>query len=96
MVSATGLWSIRATSWSLYRQFNDSVIHTSIFTIIKCMFMHQYVYIILSLCSQTIDITDEELSSLLDGILKDDDINDDGYIDYYEFIQAQRKNRGDA
>ena len=55
-----------------------------------------YNKLLLSLCSQTIDINDEELSGLLDGILKDDDINDDGYIDYYEFVQAQGKNRGDA
>ena len=44
---------------------------------------------------QSIDISDEELSSLIDAILKEDDLNSDGYIDYYEFVQAQRRNRGD-
>ena len=43
---------------------------------------------------QSIDISDEELSNLIDPILRDHDINTDGYIDYYEFVQAQRKNRG--
>ena len=42
---------------------------------------------------QSIDISDEELSNLIDSILRDDDLNVDGYIDYYEFVQAQRKNR---
>jgi Ca2+-binding EF-hand superfamily protein len=41
----------------------------------------------------SIDISDEELSNLIDSILRDDDLNVDGYIDYYEFVQAQRKNR---
>ena len=45
---------------------------------------------------QSIDIGDDELSNLVDSILKDDDINNDGYIDYYEFVQAQRRNRGDT
>ena len=43
---------------------------------------------------QAIDVNDEELSNLIDSILKGLDINNDGYIDYYEFIQALRKNRG--
>ena len=50
----------------------------------------------LPLFPQTIDISDEELGRLVESILKDDDINDDGYIDYYEFVQAQRRNTGRA
>lgn len=34
---------------------------------------------------------DEELVTLIDPILKMDDTNQDGYIDYLEFIQAQQK-----
>lgn len=34
---------------------------------------------------------DEELMQLIDPILKMDDRNQDGYIDYTEFIQAQQK-----
>lgn len=35
--------------------------------------------------------TDDELMSLIDPILKMDDISNDGYIDYPEFIRAQQK-----
>lgn len=45
--------------------------------------------------SQSIDISDEEIGNLVDSILNDDDINSDGYIDYYEFVDAQRRNRGE-
>lgn len=34
---------------------------------------------------------DEELTQLIDPILSMDDTNQDGYIDYPEFIQAQQK-----
>ena len=42
-----------------------------------------------------IALDDNELSSLIDQVLADDDLNDDGYIDYYEFTHAQQKNTGD-
>lgn len=35
--------------------------------------------------------TDDELTSLIDPILKMDDTSNDGYIDYPEFIRAQQK-----
>lgn len=35
--------------------------------------------------------TDDELTSLIDPILKVDDISNDGYIDYPEFVRAQQK-----
>ena len=35
-------------------------------------------------------MTDDELSSLLDTILEEDDENGDGYIDYAEFMLSQR------
>ena len=55
-----------------------------------------YIYIYISVySSQSIDISDDELSNLIDSILKEDDLNLDGYIDYYEFVQAQRRNRGE-
>lgn len=34
---------------------------------------------------------DEELIQLIDPILKMDDTNQDGYIDYAEFVRAQQK-----
>lgn len=37
--------------------------------------------------------TDAELEQMIDPILQMDDKNNDGYIDYAEFISAQ-KNRG--
>lgn len=44
---------------------------------------------------QSIDIADEEIGNLVDSILRDDDMNNDGYIDYYEFVEAQNRNRGE-
>lgn len=38
-----------------------------------------------------VDISDEELENLIVQILKDDDLNDDGYVDYYEFVTAQKR-----
>lgn len=37
---------------------------------------------------------DEELTNLIDPILNTDDENKDGYIDYPEFIRAQKKAAG--
>jgi len=34
--------------------------------------------------------TDEELVGMIDPILDQDDLNRDGFIDYPEFVQAQR------
>ena len=34
---------------------------------------------------------DAEMATLIKSILKDDDLNDDGFVDYYEFIQAQKQ-----
>lgn len=45
--------------------------------------------------AHNIALDDGELSSLVDQIMAEDDLNDDGYIDYYEFTHAQRKNIGD-
>ena len=45
--------------------------------------------------TQSIEISDDELKNLIDSILRDDDLNDDGYIDYYEFVQAQRDRRAE-
>ena len=36
-------------------------------------------------------ISDDELANLIELILKEDDLNDDGYVDYYEFVQASRR-----
>lgn len=38
--------------------------------------------------------SDEEIANIVDMVLKEDDINNDGYIEYVEFITAQRKARG--
>lgn len=36
-------------------------------------------------------MSDEELGKLIELILQEDDLNDDGYVDYYEFVQASRR-----
>ncbi len=36
-------------------------------------------------------MSDDELSNLIELILQEDDLNDDGYVDYYEFVQASRR-----
>jgi len=36
---------------------------------------------------------DEQLAFLVDPVLKNDDVNNDGLIDYAEFIAAQFRNR---
>ena len=38
-----------------------------------------------------VDVSDEELANLVKQVLKDDDLNDDGYVDYYEFVRSQRQ-----
>ena len=44
--------------------------------------------------ASSISLEDDEISTLVDQILAEDDLNDDGYIDYYEFTQAQRRGGG--
>lgn len=39
----------------------------------------------------TTNYSDEQLSSMIDQILEEDDINKDGYIDYTEFVGAQKR-----
>lgn len=39
--------------------------------------------------------TDEELINIIDMVMKEDDLNDDGYIEYFEFVTAQRKAKED-
>lgn len=39
-----------------------------------------------------VDISDSEYYEMIAQILKDDDLNDDGYVDFYEFMQAQKRN----
>ena len=44
--------------------------------------------------AQGISLSDDEIASLIEQILAEDDLNDDGYVDYYEFIHAQKRNQG--
>ena len=37
--------------------------------------------------------TDDELTNIVDLVLKEDDLNWDGYIEYAEFVTAQRRAR---
>ena len=37
-----------------------------------------------------IDLDESQLERLVNTILEQDDENDDGFVDYYEFVQAQR------
>jgi len=41
--------------------------------------------------AKPLPIGEMELANLVNQILKDDDLNDDGYVDYYEFMKAQRE-----
>ena len=41
-------------------------------------------------------LQDKQLSFLVDPVLRNDDINNDGLIDYAEFIASQIKNRVEA
>ena len=38
-----------------------------------------------------VDVTDNELFDLIMQTLKDDDLNDDGYVDFFEFTKAHRR-----
>lgn len=38
--------------------------------------------------------SDEEIASIVDYVLQDYDKSGDGYIDYAEFVSAQRKAQG--
>lgn len=40
--------------------------------------------------------TDEELINIVDMVMKEDDLNDDGYIEYFEFVNAQRNARKES
>ena len=35
--------------------------------------------------------TDTELAEMVDGILTRDDVNQDGYINYFEYIQSMKR-----
>ncbi|XP_065919885.1 multiple coagulation factor deficiency protein 2 homolog [Dysidea avara] len=35
-------------------------------------------------------LSDEQLAQIVDQVLNDDDINNDGYVHYYEFARAQK------
>lgn len=41
----------------------------------------------------TSQLKESEIEQLVDSILKQDDMNDDGFVDYYEFVQAQQVSR---
>lgn len=36
-------------------------------------------------------MSDEELQNLIELILEEDDLNDDGYVDYFEFSKASQR-----
>lgn len=39
-------------------------------------------------------LSDTEIGELIDEIMREDDLNDDGYIDYAEFISSQQRSEG--
>ena len=55
------------------------------------MELHTVTHSLYPILLQAIDIDEDELSRLVEQILGEDDLNDDGFVDYYEFVQAQRK-----
>lgn len=40
-----------------------------------------------------VNLGEEQVTQLVDTVLKEDDFNDDGFVDYYEFVQAQKQAR---
>ena len=42
------------------------------------------------------EYTEEELASMVDQILEEDDLNNDGFIDYPEFIESQKREEAAA
>ncbi|XP_052766088.1 multiple coagulation factor deficiency protein 2 homolog isoform X2 [Mya arenaria] len=38
--------------------------------------------------------TDEMIANIVDAVIEEDDVDGDGYIEYVEFVTAQRKARG--
>lgn len=38
-------------------------------------------------------MTEQELEEMIDPIFRDDDLNHDGYIDFFEFTKSQEKTR---
>jgi hypothetical protein len=36
-------------------------------------------------------MSEREMEDMIDSIMKDDDFNSDGYIDYSEFLKAQQQ-----
>ncbi|XP_011402457.2 PREDICTED: multiple coagulation factor deficiency protein 2-like [Amphimedon queenslandica] len=38
-----------------------------------------------------VDVSDEELFDLISSTLKEDDLDDDGYVDFFEFVKSQHK-----
>ena len=38
-----------------------------------------------------VDVSDEELFDLISSTLKEDDLDDDGYVDFFEFVKSQNK-----
>lgn len=38
-----------------------------------------------------VPLDEEQVVNLVDTVLKQDDFNDDGFVDYYEFVQAQKQ-----
>eukprot|EP00794_Sanderia_malayensis_P019978 gene19978-21936_t len=45
---------------------------------------------------QAEEYTEDELESMVDQILEEDDINNDGFIDYPEFIESQKREEANA
>ena len=42
------------------------------------------------------EYTEDELASMVDQILEEDDLNNDGFIDYPEFIESQKREEAAA
>lgn len=40
-----------------------------------------------------IELNESQMEKIVNSMLKDDDLNEDGFVDYYEFFQAQRRAR---
>lgn len=38
----------------------------------------------------SVTLEHEQVTELVDAVLKQDDLNEDGFVDYYEFVRAQQ------
>lgn len=41
-------------------------------------------------------LEEEQIVNLVDAVMEQDDFNEDGFVDYFEFVKAQKEARGNT